>query len=178
MNINDLYKRVVDGENGAEEELFGNLSVRFALFIRQKISSEQDREEVIQKTLAIVSTKYKGIIFEKSFSAWAHDVLNKEVLKYYRSKFIHKKFISDDDILTTPPPMWTPDPILKQKLLDCMKKLLDSNQRYARAINLKYQGFLIEDICEKMKVTANNVYAIISRARSLLKHCLETGELD
>jgi len=178
LNINDLHKRVTEAEKDAEDYLFKNLSVRFSLFVRQKIGNEQDREEVVQKAIGIVLSKYKGIIFEKSFAAWAHDVLNKEVLKYYRSKYTNMKLFSAADIMTTPPPMWTPDPVLKRKLLDCMKKLIASNQRYARVMNLKYQGYLIEDICEKMNATANNVYVIISRAKSLLKHCLKTGELN
>jgi DNA-directed RNA polymerase specialized sigma24 family protein len=53
-----------------------------------------------------------------------------------------------------------------------------ANKRYARILVLRYQGYSAEEICDEFKITSKNLYMILSRARVLLKRCIETGEID
>jgi RNA polymerase sigma factor (sigma-70 family) len=167
-----------DGDKNAENQLFKKLSVRFRLFAGQRISNKEDCEEIVQKSLIVVVNKYKGIVFETSFSAWSHQVLKNEIMKYYRTKSNYEKMFLRDENNYTQPEIWDRDPVLKQKLLECMKKLCKTNTRFARVLNFKYQGFKAEDICEKLGISIGNIYVIVSRARSMLRHCLEKGELS
>jgi len=66
---------------------------------------------------------------------------------------------------------------LKKKLLDCLNKINDANTRHARVLNLHYQGFIVREICEKLKLTRNGVYILLSRSRTMLKNCLERGDV-
>ena len=70
------------------------------------------------------------------------------------------------------------DPSFKRRLLDCLKKVNQTNTRHARILNLHYQGYTVTDICGKFKITRNNVYIILSRARLMLKVCLEKGDVE
>jgi RNA polymerase sigma factor (sigma-70 family) len=137
-----------------------------------------DAEEVVQNSLMVVARKYRGINFETSFAAWAHKVLSNEILKYYRAKSYRQDMFMSSIEGNDTAASWDPNPEIKRRLLDCMKKLCETNSRYARTLNLKYQGYGAEDICRKLKMTANHFYVALSRARSMLKHCLEKGEIE
>ena len=125
----------------------------------------------------IVLRKYKGIEFTTSFAAWAYNVLEKNILDYYRTKGRRKGLLMNNANVNKPDGYWEPDPILRLKLLDCLNKLNTANTQHARIVNLRYQGYTIEDICEKLKIRRNNVYKSLSRARAMIMQCLETGAL-
>ena len=72
----------------------------------------------------------------------------------------------------------TPDPILKMKLVECFEKLCKVNARYASIISLHFEGFNADEISSKIDVTVNNLYVLMSRARTMLKNCLDKGELS
>lgn len=177
MNINALHSNCGQGDKGAEERLFESLSVRFRFFAEQKIRDRLDAEEVCQKALTVVFEKYRAIVFETSFSAWAHRVLDNEILKHYRTHAYHENLFMPMEDDGQSAAAWNPDPELKRRLLGCMKRICDVNSRYARTLNLKYQGYEAEDICRMLKITANNLYVILSRARSLLRLCLDKGDI-
>ena len=71
---------------------------------------------------------------------------------------------------------WTPEPGLKMHLLDCLNKVGRTSRRYARILNLHHLGFTREEICDRLDLTRNQSYAVMSRARAMLRDCLEKGE--
>ncbi|UCD94754.1 MAG: RNA polymerase sigma factor [Candidatus Zixiibacteriota bacterium] len=174
----ELYNKACQGDKNAEKELFEFLFVRFRYFAGQKIGNQQDVEEVVQNALMAVSRKYDKINIDVSFAAWAHRVVSNEVLKHYRSKSLRERVFTrdfDEDFI---PAMSNISPTFRMAFLDCVKELSRDYRRYARILNLKYQGFAVAEICEKMSITHNNMYVILSRARSLLKQCMESKEID
>ncbi len=177
-DINTLYGIALAGDRSAEDRLFNRLRERFGLFVQQRIGNKQDAEEIIQESLMVIAEKYKDIEIEVSFTAWAYRVLENKLLSYYRTKKGRAgKLVpmADDD--NNPDRAPAPDPSFKRRLLDCLKKVNRANTRHARILNLHYQGYTIEDICGKFSITRNNVYIILSRARTMLKICLETGDI-
>ena len=176
MNLNDLHQQACGGEKGAEDSLFQNLSARFRLVARHRIWNKDDAEEVVQDSLAVVAQKYKGVEIEISFSAWAQRVLDLNILEYIRKKGrTAKRFEPMPDEETSM--VIDSNPTLKLRLLDCLKKVSQANRRHARILVFIYQGFGVEEVCEKFKLTVNNYYSVLSRARSMLEMCLEKGEV-
>jgi RNA polymerase sigma factor (sigma-70 family) len=173
LDINSLHRDSCGKEKAAEEKLFAALTVRFRLFAGQKILDKQDAEEVVQKSLMIVFQKYRGIDFKTSFAAWAHKVLDNEILKHYRAKSTREGLFVGTADGGAPTALWNPDPELKRRLVGCMTKLLETNHRYARILDLHYQGYSAEEICREITLTLNNFYVLLSRARSALRHCLD-----
>ncbi len=163
------------GGSAEEQRLFAVLTDIFRLFVQQRVWSRQDCEEIVQETLTTIAEKYRGIEFETSFAAWAYRVLEHKILHYYRtkrcreSKFAHPP--EGVEIATTEPF----NPNLKRKLLDCLRQISRGNRRHARILTLRYQGFSAEEICDKLRITRNNAYIILSRARAMLKRCLKEG---
>ena len=177
MNINDLYIEACSGDQAAEGELFKTLSARFRLFARQRIRDRLDCEEVAQEALKTIFEEYRKITFTASFAAWAYKVLDNRILasRQRSQRLSRRESYSMDDY---DPPGGGADsvnPILKRKLQECLHEVARSNTRYARALNLHYQGYGTDEICLRIKVKQNTFYSILSRARSLLEACLNKG---
>ena len=69
------------------------------------------------------------------------------------------------------------DPDLKRRLLGCLQKICRQNVRYARILNLHYQGYKTGEVCGRMDVRPATLYSVLSRARSMLEDCLEKGDV-
>ena len=174
--LNILYGAVREGDSTAEDRLFQALSERFGLFVQQRVSNAQDAEEIVQETLMAIAQQYGEIDFQKSFAAWAYRILENKLLYYYRTK----KSQADRFVRMTDeenPDASMPDPLIKRKLLDCLKKKDRYNARHSQVLNLHYQGYTVEEISGKFDTTKNNVYILLSRSRSMLKTCIETGDI-
>jgi RNA polymerase sigma factor (sigma-70 family) len=179
VNLNEIYKRAIEADERAEEHLFSYLSVRFRVIANLKIGDEYDAEDLVQEALMTIAREYKTIEFEKSFSAWAHKVLDNKILSYIGGK----KRQTARVVKSLPPDAAigissNTDQELKLRIKSCLDKVKAANKRYARILVLRYQGYSAEEICDKFKITSKNLYMILSRARVLFKRCIETGEIN
>ncbi|MEE8575621.1 MAG: RNA polymerase sigma factor [candidate division Zixibacteria bacterium] len=175
--INILYELALNGGDKEQEQLFEALSVRFRLFAYQRIWGEDDAKEVVQDALMTVLSEYRQIQIESSFSAWAYQVLKFRIQSHIRKKQRQGERLrplEEDDGQAVG---FTVDPILENSLLDCLRKMGKVNSRYARILNLKYQGHSAADICSRLQIKPNNLYVLLHRARTQLKNCLDDGEL-
>lgn len=177
LNIDESYKAAKKGDKAAEERFFQLLTARYRLFITRKIWDKEDAEELMQESLMTVLSKYKDIEQVDNIAAWAHKVMNNKILNYFRTKSLHGKKLDEvrEGIINSDSFYQETD--LEKRLLKCLKKIGQTNLRHARILNLHYQGFSVQEICSKLEVSRNNLYSILSRARSMLVHCLEKGEL-
>ena len=172
LSINALHSRVLDGDTAAEEQLFERLSARFQVFAHHRIWNSVDAEDVAQEALLTIQSRYREIEIETSFTAWAHKVLDNKMLAYIEAKrrtgSRYSPLTSDEssDLATES------DPLLRRRLLDCLRKLGRSNRTYARILALHYQGLSKQEICDRLSLTRNNSYVIMSRARAQLKDCI------
>ncbi len=175
LGINELYDRAGSGDVTARELLFSELSVRFMAFTAQRIDDTDACKDIVQNAMLTISEQFSSIEITVSFSAWAHQVLKYRILKYFSDR---KRKIKNEDnyqMHKNAKASGYFDPLLESKLIDCLKQVSRHNQYYARTLNLYYQGFRTEDVCDKLHISANHVYVILSRARSMLKSCLEEG---
>jgi RNA polymerase sigma factor (sigma-70 family) len=176
LNINGLYDNARKGDRGAEEQLFKKLYESFSIFVQHRIWNKQDCEEIVQDSLMAIKDKYGNMHFEKSFSAWAYKVLENKILYFMRSRRYHENMYLQASEYRQPHKLHS-DPVFLRQLLDCLKKVSSKNMRHARILNMHYQGFSVNEICGKLKLTRNGMYILLSRARSLLKLCLEKGDV-
>lgn len=172
MSINTLYENAQNGGKAAEEILFKDISERFLRFAHQRIWDEQDALEIVQEALATIAREYKEIEFKTSFSAWAYKVLDYRILSYIKKK---QRLGKSEQLFENSPETGTirPNHDLKIKLLFCLGKINSINRRHARILNLSYQGYIADEICERMALTKNNLYIVLHRARKALEECLK-----
>lgn len=175
--INRLYENIKNGETAHESDLFSSLSERFHYFLQYKVTDSEDREDLVQEVLKAIAAKYLTVELEGKFSSWVYGVLEKQLLYYYRTRANQQKKQTAIEETGTGDESVGLDPHLKLSLERCFKKLCGANRRYARILNLSYNGYRIDEVCRRLKMTKNNVYIVLSRGRALLKNCLKTGEL-
>jgi len=176
-NINELHRRVLSGDKEAEPELFDALADRFRLFAHLKVWNRDEAEDLVQAALTVVATEYRDVRIEKSFAAWAHAVMQNRLLGYIQKRRREKGRVTSTDCEELQMPTSTQNPSLRMRLLDCLKKVGSANRRYARILNLHYFGFSRAEVCDKLGVTRDQSYLIMSRARAMLKQCLDRGDI-
>lgn len=176
-NINELYHLAANGHNKAETELFATLIDRFRLFAHLRVWNREEAEDLVQEAMSVVAAEYRAVNIESSFAAWAHKIMENRLLGYIQKMRREKGRVvsgETDEYLTG---SWTPDPTLRMRLLDCLKKVAMANRRYARIINLHHLGHSREEICRRLEITPDQSYVVMSRARAMLKKCLEKGSV-
>ncbi len=177
LTINELYENARTGNKSSEEQLFQTLSVRFRALVVQKVKDYDDCNDIVQNAIVAISKEYREIEITTSFSAWAYKVLQNRILKYFNSN--QRKTSNEESLLQfyVPPGNFKPDPTLESRLVGCLKKISQAGLKYARILNLFYQGYSTEDVCAKLDIVPNHSYVILSRARSMLRLCLDKGEI-
>jgi RNA polymerase sigma-70 factor (ECF subfamily) len=179
MSINSLYELIRNGDIAAEKQLFEEMTARFRYFVYPRIRDSMDAEEIVQEALVTISKEYKTLEIESSFIAWSYKVLDNRILGYIQSKRRQAKNI--DRLKANMESSRSSDAEspgeLNMKLLDCLKKIANANMRYARILNFNYQGYSSNEICGKLNITTSNLYSILSRARSMMRRCLDSGDI-
>lgn len=170
-NMKNLYEKALKGDEQAEKELFQSLFVRFRLFAEQKVD-EEIASEIAQQACVTVLEKYRTETFKIGFQAWAYGILKMTLLSYHRDKSREKErqqpFCDDFKL----PQSKTPHPMLRHHLMDCIGQLVKSYSKYARILNLHYQGYSTDEICQRLKLKPEQYYVYVTRGRSLLRDCL------
>ena len=178
LSINELHQALVSGDVTAEDRLFTRLRERFCLFAHHRIGNRLESEEVVQDALAVIAQQYRSVEIKTSFSAWAYQVLENRILNFLRARQTQRRRQAPLEHAESLPGGSPADSSLRSQLLDCLAKICKINTRYARILSLQYQGYAAKEIGQKLDVTKNNVYVILSRARDMLERCLDTGSID
>ncbi len=177
MSINELYSQARSGDESAEAELFKKLTDKYRVFAHLKIWNREEAEDLVQVALTVVAAEYRQVVIETSFAAWAHKIMENRLLGYIQKQRRDKGRTTSGDTNEYLRASWTPNPILRMKLLDCLKKVGTANRRYARIINLHHFGYSRNEVCQKLGMTLGQSYVVMSRARAMLRECLDKGNI-
>lgn len=167
------------GNREAENHLLRILRARFLSIAKRKVIGREEAEDVVQQACMTVLQKYKTEEFRGGFEAWAYTILRMKIGNYIQARKSKQKEtldISDTD-RPTPSAVAEPDWNLERTLVACLRKIVKAYPQYARALNFSYQGYKTEEICSRMRITRSNLYSMLSRSRSMLRKCLESGKL-
>jgi len=172
--MDNLLARARDGDKSAEEEIFQHLLVRFRLFSRHKIGDHDIADEIAQKACLTILKKYKTAKYTIGFEAWAYGVLKMTIKNHFSSLKTNQNMSLTDmgGGEETIPAAASTKPELERRLTDCLRRLFKINRRYARVLNLSYQGYETDEICRKLDINRNNLYVTLNRARTILWACL------
>ncbi len=175
--MNRLLSRAKAGDHDAEEQLFRILRARLSTIAKRRVWEKEAAEDVVQQTCLTVLEKYKTEEFPAGFEAWVNGVLRMKIGNYLQSKKVSQERFDHGPTVEGISRFGSvqPNPDLETKLTDCMRKIVKAFPRYARVLSLSYQGYGASEICDRLQVTRNNLYSILSRSRSILNKCLEIG---
>ena len=178
MDINETYNLACNGDKSAEDKLYKQLLVGFRAIVQHQIWDKADGEEVAQEALVTVFKKYREIEIKSSFEAWAYRVLKNKILDYVKLKSLRSRKMAEFVEGQNPIPTSSSGSTLKDSIRKCFGKINETNKQHARILNLHFQGYSTDEICKKLKITPNNFYVSLSRARTMLAECLREENED
>jgi RNA polymerase sigma factor (sigma-70 family) len=178
-SVDNLVSRARQGDREAEAEIYQYLFERFASLAKRRIGSKEDAEDLAQEACVTVIEKYRSETFTKGFAAWAYGVLRNKIGNYLqlaRVKQRHLPLHSSSGVAGQRSNVQI-DTLLRRNLIECLRRLAKSHLSYARVLNLVHQGFTTGEICSRLRITPNQMYVTLSRGRSLMEECLDTGRI-
>ena len=171
-------------------EQHGNFLYQYAM--SRLANDTQLAEDMVQDTFlsALKSTSgYKGKSSERT---WFVSILKNKIIDHYRRNkgnlFKQTGFQNEEFIESGPRQGWwkeefapsdwsnTPDKSLEQKefksiLQKCMD-LLPQNLSAVFSMR-ELDGFETDNICKELDISSSNLWVMLHRARTSLRHCLE-----
>jgi len=176
MDFNDLYRRAHQGDDSAEQRLFGLMTVMFRMFVRRRGVGTEDVEDIVQSALVKLVRTYRQGEMKSNFAAWAQTTIKNEFIDFCRARSTRRRGQAELASRFPIPAAVPSDPGLKTRLMACLRKLHATNPLHARIVNLHYQGFEPAEVCARLNITANHRRVALCRARAMLDACLKKGE--
>ena len=153
-------------------ESFRYLLVRFQVIAKRRVGDAEAAKDIAADACVTVLQKYKNEDVRNP-AAWVYKILRHKVGNYWSKKKDLESQVEPVKVLEETAD--DPNGVDRIMLVRCFRRLIKRNRTYARVLNLVHQGYKTDEICQRFKITANNLYVILSRARSLLKSCVERG---
>ena len=175
--MKELWEKAAGGDKKAEDEIFAFLRERFAVLVGLLIKGD-DVEDISQEACAAVLKGYKSLKSPFEYNAWALKILRHKIADYFQKRAVEDKFLSSkySNGLDGPDAAVYDNHEIMHNLVECLRELIRGFPRYARVLNLVQQGYGTEEICERMTISRNNLYVLLSRGRKVLKDCISYEE--
>lgn len=174
--LEQLCRLAKADDANAERELFSHLTDSFRIFAQHKFRDRAEAEEVAQDALAVVAQKYKETSFVSSFAGWAHNILRNTISSHIRQKASRARLRPQAEVAMAGLVQGQVSEDIRRKILACLRDVARSNRRFARAINLHYQGFTATEIGDRLGITREYFYVVLARGRAMLEACLGIAE--
>lgn len=174
-------------------ELYGDYLFRFAY---QRISNRETAEDLVQDTLLSAYRAFDTFEGKASVKTWLVSILKNKIIDHMRRakkvQFVSLEGMTDSDsaddsfnmlgIWKKIPPAWGLDPAEVAQSKDFLKQLgqcidvLPDSMRSVFSLRTLDQ-LSTQEICELLKISENNVWVILHRARSRVRKCIEVNWL-
>jgi RNA polymerase sigma factor (sigma-70 family) len=177
ISVDDIWTRARNGDRVAEREILQFLLVRFNLLTKRRLGG-REAEDVAQDACLTVLEKCRSGTSARYSDAWAYAILRNKIGNYLQTRETHRKTMVEESALGNidqfPQPAEIPG--LKVKLVDCLRKIMKIQPRYARVLSLTYQGYKTDEICRRLSIKPSHLYVILNRSRKMLNDCIEKGK--
>jgi RNA polymerase sigma-70 factor, ECF subfamily len=154
-------------------QLFVRHQARIKGFIVALLGDYLAAEDVLQETFLVVQQKAGDFLPDSNFLAWAFQISRLQVMKHRLFGQRARQRFSDDviDALTASVPVEVVDDSQRTALVPCLEKLAPQARRI---IDLFYQHeHSPQEIAKLLNWTAAAVSVALSRARRVLRECIE-----
>jgi len=155
------------------EQLFVKHVSTIRGFIEAFLPDFNRAEDVLQECFLTVSSKAEGFCEGSDFLAWVMAIAKFKVLESRRQPWARTSLLSPEviDALCADPPQEAPADDAKSLLQECVEEL---SPRSREVIDLRYgEACKPAEIARRLHWTPESVYVALSRARALLRDCIE-----
>ena len=156
-------------KNKLSQIIYQKYQVRLGKFIAQRVTNEQDIEEILQESLIAAIDCLPLYSGKSTLFTWICGIARHEIADYYRKKriktflFSHLPWLEELASQALGPEQI----FMRRELEDKVKKTFGRlSEGYAEVLRLKYyQGLSVEQIAIKLNETVKGVESKLFRAR-------------
>ncbi len=155
------------------EQLFVKHVATIRGFIEAFLPDFDRADDVLQECFLTVAAKADTFREDSDFLAWVMAIARFKVLESFRQRRTDTRSLSPEviDALWAEAPADDPAGEVQLLLRECMEELA---ARARQVIDLRYgEGCQPAEIARRLNWTPESVYVALSRARSLLRDCIE-----
>ncbi|MCL4338412.1 sigma-70 family RNA polymerase sigma factor [Patescibacteria group bacterium] len=169
MSEKEIINGILHGNEKTLRFFYLYYQPRLGAYLKNKVSNEEDAEEILQDTLLATIEGLRDFAFRSSLFTFICSIANHKVIDYYRKKKIKNVVFSHiPDIepliatLSGPEDDFN-DQLLKQKIIATFRKIAP---RYSLILKLKYvYGYSVEEIARKLSISFKSAESQLFRAR-------------
>ena len=180
-SLNDIARRVADGDPGAFEVLFRRLSERVFRFVRGMTGDASVARDLTQDTFVRLWSARARLADVESVEAYVFQAARRLVYNRTRDERVRREneaLLRTDDLDGRPPaPDDEVDTDLLRELLDRWIADLPDRQREALTLR-RIEGMSHDTIADVMGISKNTVNTHIMRAMDTLRNRLRTHRPD
>jgi RNA polymerase sigma-70 factor, ECF subfamily len=175
--MNQDEKKLVKGVLGGKKKWIDKFDKEFRHsvrgFVRKRVESEEDVEEIVQDTMWAVLNSLAGFEYRSSLFSWICAIARRKVVDFYRKKKIKTVLFSQapwmEEIADKAlgPEGESIKKELKEEIRMVMKRL---SEGYERMLRLKYvEGRSVKEIGKMTEKSEKAVESKLSRAKESFK---------
>lgn len=176
-----LIARLLLPDRRAAQEFYDRFAPRLFRFIRRKIASEQDVEEIAQDTLFAFLEGIRDFTGRSSLNTYLCSIAANKIVDFYRKKRLARIVFSQLPEGLEPLISELADPqkildnsLLRQKIISVLSRL---SPRYRKIIHLKYiEGRSVVEIARILSLSFKSAESILFRARKAFVKIYVTGD--
>lgn len=165
-----LLKRLLSHDRQAVKEFYTTYSGRLMAFIRRKVESLEDTEEIAQDTLFAFLEGMRDFDLRCSLNTYLCAIASNKIVDYYRRRKLKKIVFSQlpkgfEPLISelSDPQKMLDNSFVAQKITHVFKKL---TPHYARILHLKYvEGRSVIEIAKLLTCSFKSAESILFRAR-------------
>ena len=167
-----LVRQARAGSSSAMDELWRRYQRRLFLFVRRRVFTEQDAEDIVQETFIKVMRYLDRFDEDYRFCAWIYNICQQLVISHYRKQKL--EHLSESIPLADDGPI---DLAESESLKDRLWQQAASSlpQKQFDVLWLRYvEGMSVREVAKSLAISGINARVSLHRARlALAKSCIE-----
>ena len=161
LSDEEIATRAAEGSLGSFEELVFRYGTRLRHFLRHKIQTDQDIEDLVQETFLKAFRNIARFDPEQKFSTWLYTIAVRQTISHYRMKRSRALLMPKNPTLDPQETM-----IQKEQSQNLWRLAKTLQPKEFEALWLRYaEDMSVKDIAQVMKKKPITVRVLLHRAR-------------
>ncbi len=167
-----LVRQARAGSSSAMDELWRRYQRRLFLFVRRRVATEQDAEDIVQEAFIKVMRYLDRFDDDYRFCTWIYNICQQLVISHYRKQKLEQ--------LPENMPLADDGPIERAEAESLKDRLWQQaasslSQKQFAVLWLRYvEGMSVQEVAKSLAISGINARVLLHRARlALAKSCVE-----
>lgn len=152
-------------------DIWEQLNKPLKKFIRKKVKSEQDTDDIIQEVFIRIHNNISSLKDDSKIHAWIYQITRNSIVDYYRKHEKSIEFVELPENLTSEIEDYLS---LNGEITNCLKPMIDTlPEEYRQAILLtEFENLTQKELSNRIGISVSGAKSRVQRARKKLKEIL------